>query len=995
MLRKRKMESGLWVIFVSVVVASGGDVRLVNGPSRCAGRVEVFHDEQWGTVCDDYWNMHVAAVVCRELGCGEAVEALHRAHFGPGSGPIWMDGLSCEGSESSLKTCTFRGWGQHDCSHVEDAGVLCSADRKPRLSDGPHLCSGRVEVLRGKTWGSVCDAAFDLQDAEVVCRELGCGIPVELLGAAAFGWGQEQIWSEDMQCGGNETEISFCPTSSTQKHICSHENDVGLVCAGYTDARLVNGSDRCSGRVELQFLTDWGTVCDASWDIKAASVLCGQLHCGIAVALVGADWFGQGSGHIWADVFECRGNETHLSRCSISSWSRAACSHRQDVGLICSGSSLSVHDGMVRLSGGGGCEGEVEVYLHQVWRRVLLDSWSLSDSSVVCRQLQCGSAVKFYASSRNRTERRAVCVSGFQCSGTEAHLGNCSSPQILNCSSRQQVTITCSGPRKLRLVGSGHDCAGRLEVFHNGSWGTVCDDSWDPEDAQVVCSQLRCGTALSVQLNISFGPGNGPIWLNEVACHGNETSLWQCPSAGWGQHDCRHKEDVGVVCSEFKQLRISGSESGLCSGPVQVFYNGTWGSMCVNHMGEYTASIICRQLGCGDIISTDSGISHLPKWLDNVICGKHDSHIWQCAASPWGNNSCSVTEALHVTCSESKPTKPWFDVLSLNADVTAQQCSGPPELRLVGPTECSGRVEVRLQGQWGTVCDDSWDTRDGQVVCRQLGCGEPVSVGGEGMFGGGNGSIWLDEVNCGGDERHLWDCCHAPLNQSDCSHKEDAGVTCTGRSTTVLLIPTSASITAPPPAPASTISSVATPVLGTLVLLLLGLLLYQKRSTRRALSKRKHIPLTEGLYEEIDHRWIKGTSRSIRSGRVPSDASWYEDVEDNKHGLFSQSVREEGLEGYDDAFTGETPEEYDDVITDKNLNKLPEMVTVEPPQDYDNDDVINMGHDLIDLIEGMENEDPPEYDDVISAEKNSGSLTGPSGLDYDDVGVGPQEKEAV
>uniref|UniRef100_A0A3B4BL78 SRCR domain-containing protein n=1 Tax=Pygocentrus nattereri TaxID=42514 RepID=A0A3B4BL78_PYGNA len=202
-------------------------VRLMDGGSRCAGRVEVLHRGQWGTVCDDNWDMRDAAVVCRELGCGEAVDALSDAHYGPGSGPIWMNNMSCSGSETTLKNCRSDGWRKHNCSHFKDAGVVCLG----KLVGGSH-CSGRVEVLHGGTWSTVCDATFDQQDAEVVCRELGCGLPVEVLEAAAFGRGEGQVWSEQLQCRGNESQIHFCPTSSSLKHNCSHDSDVGLVCAG-------------------------------------------------------------------------------------------------------------------------------------------------------------------------------------------------------------------------------------------------------------------------------------------------------------------------------------------------------------------------------------------------------------------------------------------------------------------------------------------------------------------------------------------------------------------------------------------------------------------------------------------------------------------------------------------------------------------------------------------------------------------------------------------
>ncbi|MBN3304642.1 C163A protein, partial [Amia calva] len=620
-----------------------------------------------------------------------------------------------------------------------------------RLVNGRSLCSGRVEVYPTNGWTAVCDADFDWQDAEVVCRELDCGVPAAIHRGAHFGEGQGSIWSKQFQCQGQESLLHSCSTSAGSKQSCSHSSDVGLTCTGYTGFRLVNGTDSCSGRVELRYYSEWGTVCGHYWDLRDASALCRQLNCGFAVAAPGQARFGEGSGSIWADVFECQGNETQLSKCPVSTWERGPCSHGDDAGVVCS----------VRLSGGESrCAGRVEVYYSRTWGRVLQDSWGSREASVLCRQLGCGSAVEVYNSSLYGTGDSDLCLTGIQCSGNESHLGNCSSPQTLNCSSRHGVAVLCSDHRSLRLVGGDDPCAGRLEVYHSGSWGMVCDDSWDLADSQVVCRQLQCGTALRAPVPASLSQGTGPIWLDEVGCLGNESSLWECPSAGWGQHDCGYKEYIAVMCSEFKQLRLADQ----CSGPLEVFYNGVWGSVCTNNMDSSIATVVCRELGCGDQGSFSETRSRLgsgaPKWLDNVHCQRWYSTLWQCPSSLWNQTNCEDYEVAEITCSE------------------------PLDLRLTGPDNCSGRVEVRYEGSWGTVCDDSWDLQDAQVVCRQLGCGDPVSIVGErnSSFGRGNGTIWLDEVTCRGSELHLWDCWHTPMGQSDCRHKEDAGVICAGES---------------------------------------------------------------------------------------------------------------------------------------------------------------------------------------------------------------------
>ncbi len=87
----------------------------------------MFYNNEWGTVCDDYWDVHDATVICRQLNLPiQIVTAYSESFFGEGSGPIWFDDVVCSGQELSLNGCTKPGWGVHNCGHQEDAGVSCA-----------------------------------------------------------------------------------------------------------------------------------------------------------------------------------------------------------------------------------------------------------------------------------------------------------------------------------------------------------------------------------------------------------------------------------------------------------------------------------------------------------------------------------------------------------------------------------------------------------------------------------------------------------------------------------------------------------------------------------------------------------------------------------------------------------------------------------------------------------------------------------------------------
>lgn len=100
-----------------------------------------------------------------------------------------------------------------------------------------------------------------------------------------------------------------------------------------------------------------------------------------------------------------------------------------------------------------------------------------------------------------------------------------------------------------RLAGSNSSKEGRVEVNYRGWWGTVCDDGWTQTNTEVLCRQLTFKYGIAALDNLIIGPGEGPIWLDEMTCSEEETSLADCANDGWGNHNCRHSEDVAVWCS--------------------------------------------------------------------------------------------------------------------------------------------------------------------------------------------------------------------------------------------------------------------------------------------------------------------------------------------------------------------------------------------------------------------------------------------------------------
>ncbi|ETE61159.1 Deleted in malignant brain tumors 1 protein [Ophiophagus hannah] len=240
------MEAILFLMLITEIlqdVGSGLSLRLAGTYNYCEGRVEVYYEGAWGTVCGKNWDLKDAQVVCQQLGCGNAVEALPWPKFGSGSGKIVLSDVQCKGDEFFLWDCKNPGWEVHNCNHQQDATVLCTGEKyRPagtegdvvymQLVNGPNRCAGRVQVIFFANWRhEVCSEGWDIRDAQLVCKELHCGNALAALTDGSFGKGNSGPLMTKVDCSGSEYFLMSCP-HEYRPATCGNYNDAAVICSG-------------------------------------------------------------------------------------------------------------------------------------------------------------------------------------------------------------------------------------------------------------------------------------------------------------------------------------------------------------------------------------------------------------------------------------------------------------------------------------------------------------------------------------------------------------------------------------------------------------------------------------------------------------------------------------------------------------------------------------------------------------------------------------------
>ncbi|XP_072314210.1 lysyl oxidase homolog 3B isoform X2 [Eucyclogobius newberryi] len=481
-------------------------VRLTGYPRKHnEGRVELFYKGEWGTICDDDFSIQNANVLCRQLGFVAATGWTHSAKYGKGLGKVWLDNVNCNGGEKSIEHCRSRGWGNSDCTHDEDAGVVCKDERIPGFVDSnvidaqvdEHkieevrlrpvvnmakkkrpITEGVVEVRYKDGWAQVCDVGWTIKNTRVVCGMLGfpherkvnknfykptpkpkvnskLGIP----GKRLYLERQKSYYHvHTVACTGTEVHLAACPFEFNKPNAtftCGGSAAVVSCMPGplfmqnsglkkklktSTNVRLKGGARVGEGRVEVLKGSEWGTVCDDRWNLLSASVVCRELGFGSAKeALTGAR-MGQGMGPIYMNEVKCAGTEKSIMNCPFKNITSEDCQHMEDAAVRCNVPYLGLENA-IRLTGGRTWhEGRVELLLSDAndtesWGLVCGEAWTNREATVACRQLGLGYANQanqetWYWDSSNVTE---MVLSGVKCTGSEMSLSQCQHHKTVSC----------------------------------------------------------------------------------------------------------------------------------------------------------------------------------------------------------------------------------------------------------------------------------------------------------------------------------------------------------------------------------------------------------------------------------------------------------------------------------------------------------------------------------------------------------------------------------
>ncbi|XP_037619806.1 scavenger receptor cysteine-rich type 1 protein M130-like [Sebastes umbrosus] len=524
-------------------------VRLVKGPSRCSGKMEVRSAQSWAPVCESFFSSKDALVACRDLDCGFPDE-YHGRH--PDTQHIWNPVFNCEGKEKHLVDCPSAPLNvtEEELSSCYCTYLTCiESPREPFMSvytlHGP-VSEADVQIFKGHRFAIFCDWSSPYNVFISLRSGVNSGHPTVQTQAPVHG---EAIFTfpaaQDAHGGTYQCYYNYDFSSQ----VPSQPRTVVLTVKEQDDVRLVNGDSRCAGRLEVEFLSEWRAVSYRhTWSLRDAAVVCRQLHCGSAVSTSKVDNVIEPLPAAWRFYSDCDGSELALMDCgAVREWFSSS-----TVDVICSDILLRP-----KISVSFAKRVSSDEHLQD---GLLFKGHSFTVSCSVEPQYPGGHFSLLFTGFNQTHSRTQPAVSHSArftfTAAEEAHRGNYScvyhnfvfnhnfSSESQSLSLIVQESIDVWLDDGVLRDDDSEPCAGRLFVGEDEAKPLSAESTvWDLKHAAVVCRQLGCGSAVSTnEIDLLT---KRPVYRFFSDCDGSESALMDCGTVKlWFSSSA-----VEVVCS--------------------------------------------------------------------------------------------------------------------------------------------------------------------------------------------------------------------------------------------------------------------------------------------------------------------------------------------------------------------------------------------------------------------------------------------------------------
>lgn len=724
-------------------LASSG-VRLIHSAYKNMGYLVILSNGTWHTICKSDIDSIAASVVCKQLGFRVGVVKHNTRDFLRPDYPTYNQIIKCNESSSTIKSCEQSQNRTDQC--VEFGAVSCSNMDVTdiRLEGGNKPLSGRVELKVDGVWGTVCSNKFHKEDADVLCRMLNNSLSKQVL--LSYSGGNGPIYFNELSCIGDERTILECGYINSRD--CTHSYDVGIECYPDGEIQLIGGRNVNSGIVTMFSDGQWNTICKSNFDDKVANIVCKQLGYRFELVIHNDGYFGTTDLPKNYKIVNCAEENSNLRSCNSSRPVNGSCKNYAAVSC----SNLNVTG--IRLENGiDTTVGRFEIESDGTWGTICGKNFDMQDADVLCRHLNFTSARTFYNAKFG--SGIPVHITELSCTGNENTLTECDFTSTGSCYNGA-VAIACYQELDIRLTNTTHSNIGQVDVISNAKWHLLCSDDMSTKVANVSCYALGYSGVANVSSRSNMGVDTKLVYNNTFVCNGTESRLSECEQTTNSEKNCSNTYNI-VQC-QGSSSRLVNSRADSAMKIVEVFHKGVWGTISAGSLPGTTARALCHLHGFGNVgfskVLTESG-GQSRSWLTSIACRGHESYIDECQLSNW----------------EWMPN---------NNYVSGLRCSDFDGVRLIGgafPHE--GRVEIKIDAIWGTVCGENFQKADADVICRMLNYSSSRTSYSNALYGAGQGQILINNIGCLGTEASLMNCDleYKPSSESS-YHDYDVAVRC-------------------------------------------------------------------------------------------------------------------------------------------------------------------------------------------------------------------------